>query len=323
VSLRISVDPGRARDDVAPGEPGPLTGPWASFARALVRERLVVAGIVIVGAIALLAALAPVFAAVTGHGPTDQLRDIALDGFGIPIGPSPEFWFGADGSGRDVFIRTVYGARVSLLVGIPATTVAMLVGTTLGLLAGYVGGRVDTAISLTIDIVLSFPFLVTALCLVALNRGENGQPLVPPEIVVITVIALFSWTFFARIVRGQVIELRSRPFIEAARSIGAPPSRIIWRDIVPNVLPIAIVYWGVQLPLNIVGEATLSFLGVGIVAPTPSWGNMIADAQSSAIFQSQPWVLIGPGLFLVLTVLGFNLLSSGLQNALDPSRSAA
>ncbi|MHC9044475.1 ABC transporter permease [Microbacterium saperdae] len=319
MSLRITVDPAHAGEH---GAVSPATeGPWRSFARALAKERLVIAGASIVGVVVLLALLAPVFVAITGHGPTDQFRDQAVDGFGIPVGPNSSFWFGADGSGRDVFIRAVTGAQVSLAVGIPATTLALLVGTTLGLIAGYFGGRADAVISLLIDVTLSFPFLVTALCLVILNRGENGQPIVPPVTVVVVVIALFSWTFFARIVRGQVIELRRRPFVEAAEAVGASRARIIRREIIPNVLPLAIVYWGVQLPLNIVGEATLSFLGVGVVPPTPSWGNMIADAQASALFQSQPWMLLGPGLFLIVTVLGFNLLSSGLQNALDPARS--
>ncbi|GAA3680912.1 ABC transporter permease [Arthrobacter ginkgonis] len=288
--------------------------------RAIVRDRLTLAGLAIVAAVVVAGLLAPVFAAWTGHGPTDQYREAGLNAVGVPVGPGSGFLLGADGSGRDVFIRTLYGTQVSLLVGVPATTLALLAGTTLGLIAGFFGGRTDAVVSQIIDITLSFPFLVTALCLVALNRGDDGQNIVNPILVVILVITLFSWTFFARIVRGQVIALRNRPFVEAAVSIGASRTRIIVRDILPNVIPVALVYWGVQLPLNIVGEATLSFLGVGVVPPTPSWGNMISDAQASALYQSQPWMLLGPGIALVLTVLGFNLLSSGLQNILDPNR---
>jgi peptide/nickel transport system permease protein len=288
------------------------------LARSVLRDRSVRVGLTVVGIVVLLALAAPLVAALVGHGPTQQFQSEALDSSGVPIGPRASFWLGADGNGRDVLVRVLYGARVSLLVGIPATTVAMLVGTTVGLLAGFFGGRVDQALSQVTDVVLSFPFVVTALSLVALNRTEEGSSRVSPVLLVIGIVAAFSWTYFARLTRGLTAELRARPFVEASETIGSGSWRIIRRDVLPNIAPAVIVYWAVQLPTNIVAEATLSFLGIGVQAPTPSWGNMIADAQRTSLYQVQPWFLIGPAVGLVATVVGFNAISNGVRNVLDP-----
>ncbi|OBZ93407.1 peptide ABC transporter permease [Pararhizobium polonicum] len=282
------------------------------------REKAVRIGGALVVLVILAALLAPAVAWLLGHGPTDQFRDTAMDEMGLPIGPSLAFPLGADGNGRDVFVRTLYGARISLLVGIPATTVAMIIGTAIGLVSGFFAGRVDRIISQAIDVALSFPFVVTALSLLSLNRGGTGEPIIPPVLVVILIIALFSWTYFARLTRGLVLAMRTSPMVEAARTIGASRRRIILLEILPNILPVVFVYWAVQLPANIIAEATLSFLGVGIQAPMPSWGNMIAEAQRTSLYQDQPWFLAGPGLALFLAVAAFNTLSAGLRNVLDP-----
>lgn len=292
---------------------------WAAdFLAPLWRERSVRVGACIVIFMLCAAFLAPLAAFVLGHGPTDQFPDVALDEMGLPVGPSWAFLLGADGNGRDVFVRTLYGAQISLLVGIPATTAAMIIGTLIGTISGFIAGRVDRIVSQAIDVAMSFPFVVTALSLLSLNRGDQGLPLISPVLVVILVIALFSWTYFARLTRGLVLELRSSPMVEASMVVGASKTRIILLDILPNILPTLLVYWAVQLPANIVAEATLSFLGVGIQAPVPSWGNMIAEAQRTSLYQDQPWFLAGPGLALFLTVVGFNTLSSGLRTVLDP-----
>ncbi|ANZ23978.1 ABC transporter permease [Rhodococcus aetherivorans] len=266
------------------------------------------------------AAAAPLVAAVVGHGPTEQFRQEALDASGIPVGPSFGFWLGADGEGRDVLVRTLYGAQISLLVGIPATTLAMVIGTVVGLTSGFMGGAFDRVTGQVIDVVLSFPFVVTALSLLALNRGGDGRPVISPVLVVIAIISAFSWTFFARLSRGMAVALRSQPFVDAAVTLAAGRRYILFREILPNVVPVIAVYWAVQLPTNIVAEATLSFLGVGIQAPTPSLGNMIADAQRTSIYQVQPWYLLGPAVALFVVVLGFNTFSSGLRNVLDPGK---
>lgn len=286
--------------------------------RRLLADRSVRVGLALIGAVALLAVLAPLAAWLTGHGPNEQFPDTGLSPEGVPVGPNGEFWLGADGTGRDVLVRTLHGARVSLLVGIPAATLAMLVGTAVGLAAGFLGGRVDAVLSQLVDVVLSFPFVVTALSLVALNRAADGGSRVSPVVLVVLLVAGFTWTYFARLVRGLVIDLRHRAFIDAAVSIGASRRRIVVRDVLPNIAPAVAVYWAVQLPTAIVAEATLSFLGMGVQAPTASWGNMISDAQRTSLYQVQPWFMVAPVVGLVVTVVAFNALSSGIRAVLDP-----
>ncbi|MGH7292207.1 MAG: ABC transporter permease, partial [Myxococcota bacterium] len=154
--------------------------------------------------------------------------------------------------------------------------------------------------------------------LITLNRTSEGGAILNPALLVILVIVTFAWTYFARLTRGMVQELRSRPFVEAARTLGAGDFRILAREILPSVIPAVVVYWAVQLPQNIVAEATLSFLGVGVVPPNPSLGNIISDAQSSTLYQTQPWYLIGPAVMLFMTVLAFNAISGGIRDVLDP-----
>ncbi|KLU25223.1 peptide ABC transporter permease [Caballeronia mineralivorans PML1(12)] len=300
----------------------PLQAPVirTGLARILWREPSVRIGSVLVFLVLLAALGAPWVSAWLGHGPTQQFRDVALSETGLPVGPSAAFPLGADDNGRDVLVRTLYGARISLLIAIPSTTLAMVIGTSIGLIAGFFGGITDRVVSQGIDVALSFPFVVTALSLLAFNRGADGQSLINPMLVVIIVISFFSWTYFARLTRGLVLSMRHLPFIEAAAVAGASRRRIVFREILPNVAPSVLVYWAVQLPNNIIAEATLSFLGVGVQAPAASWGNMIADAQRSSMYQVQPWFLLGPSIALFITVVGFNTISSGLRNVLDPQR---
>ncbi|KAB1642324.1 ABC transporter permease [Gulosibacter chungangensis] len=285
-------------------------------------DRSLLIGLGIVAGVVLLALLAPVIAFLLGHGPNDQFPDETLSESGLPVTSAPGFLLGVDGSGRDVFLRTIYGARVSLLVGIPATLIAAVIGTLVGLIGGYFGGKTDTVLTELTNIALAFPFLVTALSLVTLNRADGGSTVIDPVLVVILIIALFSWTYFARLVRGQAIEIKHRPFVLAAIGSGASKSRVVFSEILPSVLPAVIVYWAVQLPTNIIAEATLSFLGLGVRPPTASWGNMIANAQETALYQVQPWLLIAPGAALALTVFGFNLVSTRLQVHFDPKNAS-
>jgi peptide/nickel transport system permease protein len=295
-------------------EPVPRRG----VLRSILTDPGLLTGILIVGLVLVAALAAPLAAAIVGHGPNDQFPDETLDASGLPITGGNGFLLGADGSGRDVFIRVLYGARISLLIGVPATTIAMLIGVVVGLIGGYFGGRVDAVLSEVTNVALAFPFLVTALSVVTLNRGTAGTTLVDPIVVVTGIIALFSWTYFARLVRNTVIEIKGRPFVLAAIGAGAGSARVLAREILPNIAPTVIIYWAVQLPANIVAEASLSYLGVGIKAPTPSWGTMIANAQDSALYQTQPLLLIAPAGALFVTVLGFNLLSTRLRSRFDP-----
>jgi peptide/nickel transport system permease protein len=304
-------------------EPTPTTAvagrtPWQLAVSRLRSDRLAIGAAVLLVVLIALALLAPVFAHITGHGPNQQFRQTGLTPDNFPVGPNGTFWLGADQNGRDVFIRTLYGARISLLVGVTATAAALVVGTFVGLVAGFFGGRTDTVLSRIIDIFLSFPFLVVALTLVVLNKDASGQPKISPVLVIIGIIALFGWTYFARLVRGQVLSLREREFVEAARSLGASSWRIMAVDVLPNLVAPVTVYATLQIPVNVILEATLSFLGVGVQAPTASWGSMLEDAQNSGTFTVAPWFLLSPSVALLLTVLAFNLVGDGLRDALDP-----
>ncbi|MHB8694735.1 MAG: ABC transporter permease [Solirubrobacteraceae bacterium] len=237
----------------------------------------------------------------------------------IVFWPSAKHIFGIDENGRDIFARTLYGARVSLLVAFVATGISMVVGVTAGLVAGFYGGVVDMAISRVIDLLLAFPILLLALGLASacsLGGGCFGGALQPGIVVVIFVIAFVNWTYIARIVRGQVLSLREKEFVDAARSLGASNTRIIVKEILPNLVAPIIVYATLIIPQNILFEAALSYLGAGVQPPTASWGQMISNATS--IFPGGWWYMLFPGAALLLTVLAFNLVGDGLQDALHP-----
>ncbi|MCA1689488.1 MAG: ABC transporter permease, partial [Actinobacteria bacterium] len=284
------------------------------------RVSMIAVGVIVL--IALLAIFAPLIVKILGiPGPNVQNSTLS-DAFGVPDGPSGAHPFGVDTLGRDVLARTLYGARVSLEVGILATGIAVLVGIVVGLLAGFYRGWVDTVLSRFIDVLLSFPTLLLALGLASacqLGNGCLGGLIKPGLTTVVIVIALVSWTYVARIVRGQVLTLREKEFVEAARSLGASNRRIMFREILPNLIAPIIVYASLLIPANILFEAALSFLGVGVNPPTASWGAMIADA--SAIFDTAWWYMLFPGVGLLITVLAFNLLGDGLQDALNPKGS--
>jgi peptide/nickel transport system permease protein len=295
--------------------------PWQLFWRRFKRDKVALVGGILIIALIVVALLAPLIARVIGHGP-NELFDSATNEFGLPVGPSAKFWFGADHSGRDVFVRTIYGARTSLAVAFLATGIATLIGVTLGVVAGYVAGSVDMVISRLIDVVLSLPLLLFALGIsAACSVSKNGclHGLVQPGLrLVVFIIALFTWPYLARIVRGQVLSLREREFIEASHSLGAGEWRIMFADILPNLAAPIIVYTTLIIPSNILFEAALSFLGVGIPQTTPSWGRMLSDASNSQLFTYAWWMMLFPGIFLLITTLAFNLLGDGLRDALDP-----
>jgi peptide/nickel transport system permease protein len=297
--------------------------PSQLFWRRFRRDKVALVGIVFIVIMVFLAvAGGPLAAAMTRHGPNEVFTTEALNPVGLPVGPSADFWFGADTAGRDLFVRVIYGARTSLIVAMLATGLAVLIGVTLGLVAGFYGGKIDTFVSRLIDIVLSLPILLLALGLAAAcSLTKNGclGGLIKPGILLVSyIIGLFTWPYLARIVRGQVLSLREKEFIEAARSQGAGTPRIIFREILPNVVAPIIVYTTLIIPNNILFEASLSFLGVGVDPSTPSWGRMLSDAGSGSLFTAAWWMLFFPGLFLFLTTLAFNLVGDGLRDALDP-----
>jgi ABC-type dipeptide/oligopeptide/nickel transport system permease subunit len=296
--------------------------PRQLFWRRFRRDKVAMASAIFIIVLIVVAILAPLVIKLFGlQGPNVQNPN-ALDAFGSPTGPSGSHPFGVDQLGRDVFSRVIYGARVSLIVGIVGTLVATLLGTVMGLLSGYFRGWTDTFISRTVDVFLAFPVLVLGLgigaaCEVRGCLSIGGTHLIQPGIVtVIFIIMISSFTYIARIVRGQVLSLREKEFVEAARSLGASNSRILFREVLPNLLAPLIVYASLLIPVNILLEAALSFLGVGIRPPTASWGQMISDATPT--FSTAWWYMVFPGAALLLTVLAFNLVGDGLLDALNP-----
>jgi peptide/nickel transport system permease protein len=348
--------------------------PFQLFWRRLRTDKVALVALGFIFLLIIVAIFAPLIVKLFGAHPPNQQNSAALDEFGSAAPPGNGYIMGTDALGRDVFSRTIYGARVSLEVAFLATGLIVGIGVTLGMIAGYYRGAVDTVLARSMDVVLAFPVLLLALglgaacslkgCLSADSVGRfllifglisqaRGRPglrgiaaadwalrlapgavivvvglinlvfvsssttLIEPGLpVVIFVITLAGWPYMARIIRGQVLSIREKEFVEAARSLGASDSRIIFRHILPNLVAPIIVYTTLLIPTNILFEAALSFLGVGVQPPTASWGAMIADAIE--IFDTAWWYMTFPGLALLLTVLAFNLVGDGLQDALNP-----
>lgn len=269
--------------------------------RAFGRHRLAVVGAVVVLAIALAALLAPL---VATHDPN------AIDLLAARTGPSRAHLLGTDEIGRDVFSRLVYGARVSLSVGLIAVAIYTVVGTLLGAVSGYYGGIVDGAIQRATDTVMCFPSLVIIIAAVAI--------LGPSVYNMIVVIGLLTWPNICRLVRAQFLSLREKEFVEAAHALGVGDRRIIVRHILPNAVAPITVAATFGVAAAILTEAGLSFLGLGVQPPTPSWGNMINTAQSAAVLQQMPWLWIPAGFLIALSVLSINFIGDGLRDALDP-----
>ena len=282
--------------------------PWQLAWVRLRHDKVAVVSSAIIGVVVLLAAFAPVIAHLVGHGPNQQFRTTGLSPAGIPVGPGSKFLLGTDDLGRDILIRVIYGARISLLVGVVSAGLAVMVGVIVGLVAGYFSGPVDTVLSRFMDVVLSLPYLIFAIALVSL---------VGPSLTVsVAVIAFFSWASVGRIVRGQVLSVKEKEFVEAARSIGSGHLRIMFVDILPNVLAPTIVYATMLIPLSIVFESTLSFLGIGVLPPTATWGNMLSESIS--YYRVAWWFVAFPGLALLITTMAFNLLGDCVRDAFDP-----
>jgi peptide/nickel transport system permease protein len=284
--------------------------PWRLAWRRLRRDKVAVASALVIVALALIALCAPVIAALIGHPPNTPYSNTGLSATGLPVPPGGSFLFGTDNLGRDLLVRVVYGARISLLVGLLATAIATTAGVAVGMCAGYFGGVIDAVLARIVDSVLATPYVILALAIIIIFGSR-----VPSLVIVIGVIAFFSWAAIARVVRGQTLSIREREYVEAARSIGAGPLRIMFVDILPNLIAPVLVLATLAIPNAIVFESTLSFLGVGIQPPTASWGNLLASAQD---FPEAWWFLLFPAGFLLLTTLAFNLLGDGIRDALDP-----
>jgi peptide/nickel transport system permease protein len=270
------------------------------------RNPLAVAGLVVIAIFVVAAVAAPVLAP---YDPAEQFFDgLTLEG--SPLPPNAQYWFGTDTNGRDQFSRLLFGARTSLLIGIVANGIAVVVGTTLGLIAGYLRGWTGAAIMRLTDLMMAFPPLLLAIALAAiLKPGLN---------IVILVIALVNWVQIARVIYTETVALAEREYIEAARALGAATGRILWRHMVPHLVPTVIVYATLGIATTVLLESMLSFLGRGVQPPTPAWGMMIFESQS--YFLNAPWLVFIPGAAILILALAFNLVGDGLRDALDPTQ---
>jgi len=331
VTARTDVEPEAtpaALEAHAPGsEPKAIEGRSLgriAFSR-LRRDKVAMGGGVVVLLLVLVGVFAPLLIKLYGH-PYDEFNSDLVDPtFQVPDGrfggASGEHWLGVEPTnGRDVFSRILYGARISLTVAFLATALTVLIGTFFGVLAGYVGGTVDNVISRVMDTLLAFPLLLFAIALVAVAPDKIG-PLTGNAArmaILVFVIGFFQWPYIGRIVRGQTLSLREREFVEAARSLGARGPRILFRELLPNLWAPILVYTTLIIPQNILFEAALSYLGIGVKVPTPSWGDMLSTATQGQICELDPAFMIVPGMALFITVMAFNLFGDGLRDALDP-----
>ena len=279
----------------------------------------------IFGAFILIAIFAPLLAKIEGQSPTELHQDL-LDAYGLPtIGVTGDHWFGVEPRlGRDLFARWVYGARPSLIVATIATVISTLTGVVIGLVAGFVGGWVDRVLSWVTDFVLSLPYLLFAIATSAVLVSQfGGAEDIPPEEIaqirffsLIAVLSFFGWANLARLIRGQVLSLREREFIAAARVLGIPTWQVLFKELLPNLVAQIVVSVSLALPSYIVAEAGLTFLGVGLIEPTPSWGVTVAAAQN--YYRVDPIYLWLPVLGITILVLALSLLGDSIRDAFDP-----
>jgi ABC-type dipeptide/oligopeptide/nickel transport system permease subunit len=317
-ALEVSGDAGAQLDFLDLGGEIAARSPLQLFWRRLRQDRVAIVSGGFIVFLIVIAIAAPLVIKILGlPGPNVENLNLT-DEFGSPLGPTGAHPFGVDQLGQDVMSRVIYGTRISLEVGIIGTALSTVIGVFFGLVAGFYRGWVDTVISRLIDVVLSIPLLllgigIGAACAV---KGCIKGVIGPGLPVIIFLIVFATWPYMARIVRGLVLSLREREFVEASRALGASNARIMVREILPNLTAPIIVFASLQIPSNILIEAALSFLGVGIRPPTASWGQMIASA--TPIFNTAWWYMVFPGAALLLTVLAFNLLGDGLRDALNP-----
>jgi peptide/nickel transport system permease protein len=289
----------------------------------LKRDRVAMLSAGVIVFLVLVAIFAPLITKVLGHPPNEYHSNLVSEDDSLPIGGfggiTGHFLFGVEPvNGRDLFSRVVYGSRISLIIAFFATLLSVVLGVLLGVIAGYFGRWIDTIISRTMDAFLAFPLLLFAFVLAGVipdhSFGLSGNTL--RVVILIFIIGFFSWPYIGRIIRGQTLSIREREYVEASRSLGARPMFIIFREVLPNLVAPILVYTTLLIPTNILFEAALSFLGVGVPPPTATWGGMLSDAVQWATVD--PWFMFFPGLAIFITVLAFNLFGDGLRDAFDP-----
>jgi peptide/nickel transport system permease protein len=285
-------------------------GTWSEVWRRFRKDKFAVAGVAIIAVLVFVALFAPVLAHLhIIHNPVTQYDD-GLKMNGLPVGSSWKFPLGTDTLGRDMLSRLMYGARVSLVIGVLANGFALLLGLIFGLIAGYSRGSVETLVMRATDVMMAFPILLFAAALVAVVR--------PSLWILILVIGIVYWTPMTRVIHGEVLSIREKEFVDAARLTGCSWFRIMYRHILPHLVAPIIVYTSLGIATTVLFEAVLSYLGLGVQPPTPSWGQMISDGQS--YYLAAPALVIYPGVCILLTVLAFNLVGDGLRDAFDPQQ---
>jgi peptide/nickel transport system permease protein len=275
---------------------------WARFQK----DKFALTGLVTALLLVTLGLCAPLLAP---YDPNEQFFDgLTLEG--SPLPPSSRFWFGTDTNGRDQFSRLLFGAQTSIMIGLLANGIAVAIGTTLGVVAGYIRGWTGAALMRFTDLMMAFPPLLLAIALTAILK--------PGLTIVILVIALVNWVQVARVIYTETVGLSEREYIEAARAVGAGPLRILLRHLIPHLVPTVIVYGTLGIATTVLLESMLSFLGRGVQPPTPAWGMMIFESQS--YFLSAPWLVFIPGAAILVLALSFNLVGDGLRDTLDPTQ---
>ncbi|MDO6850780.1 ABC transporter permease [Priestia megaterium] len=278
--------------------------PWAIARKKFVKNKLAMISLAFIIVITLLAIFAPLLTKA------DITR---IDYMAMNAAPSSEHWFGTDTNGRDVFARTLYGGRTSLLIGVACTTLVILIGTLIGSIAGYYGGKVDQFLMRFTDFVLNFPLIVFV---VVLNTILIGK--ISGVWTLILVVSFLSWGSTARLVRSKVLAEKENEYVLSAVSIGCSPFKIIFKHLLPNVFSTIVVQASLQMAILIVFESAISFIGFGVPADTPSWGNMLTEARESDVLQNKPWMWVPPGLAITFTILAINFIGEGLKDALNP-----
>jgi peptide/nickel transport system permease protein len=286
--------------------PRPRETPRVRIFRRFMRHRLAMAGLICLVVIT----LSTILATLSPYSPTDQEPTNARKP------PSAIHWFGTDELGRDVFTRILYGGQISLFVGLFSTVLTIVLGILVGALSGYFGGFLDNILMRITDAFLGFPTVFVLILLASLLRAQNLRWLQNSVVLVIVIIAILSWMWPARLVRSLFLTLRERDFVTASHMVGAKNSRVIFLHILPNCIGQVFVSATLQMASAIITESGLSFLGFGVQAPTPSWGNILATAQTHAFFA--PWLAIFPGLMIFFTVISINYIGDGLRDAFDP-----
>ena len=279
---------------------------WQEVRQRFVKDKFAVIGLFVIAALVIVAVFAPWIAP---HDPTTQF-DEGLTMKGMPIGSSAKFLLGTDTLGRDLLSRLIYGARVSLVIGVLANGLALILGVIFGLTAGYFRGWVETLIMRATDVMMAFPIYLFAVALVAVLK--------PSLWILVVVIGFVYWTPMTRVIHGEVLSIREKEFVDAAKLTGCSNLRILYRHILPHLVAPIIVYTSLGIATTVLFEATLSYIGLGVQPPTPSWGQMISDGQS--YYLSAPHLVLYPGLAIMLTVLAFNLVGDGLRDAFDPQQ---